>query len=164
MGVLIDQRKARGTRPAPSGQAAWRALGWFGGLFVAIGLADSGLHWYPLAFASPEWEFSAVSMSFGALPLLSIGFAALLASLLARGVRWGIITTAAVLIVLALLIGAAYVLFLSDVPLALRAATGPAGLTLKKAIARTSVMGIGFGTAYFVAGVVALRHSLTERG
>ena len=52
---------------------AWRAVGWFGVVFAGIGLADSGLHWYPLAFGSPEWEFSAVSMSFGALPLVTLG-------------------------------------------------------------------------------------------
>ena len=162
MAVLVEPRRSAASRTRtlqPAVNTAWRWIGRFGFLMALIGFADSALHWYPLAFHSPEWEFTAVSMSFGPLPLVTIGLAALLGSFAARGVRGGVVATAAVCLVLAGLIGAAYVLFLTDVPLALKAATGPAGLTLKKAIARTTVLGVGFGTAYLIAGVAALRHS-----
>ncbi len=143
---------------APSVPAAWKYIGWFGLLLAVVGLFDAGLHWYPLAFNSPEWEFGTVAVSMGALPLPTIGLAALLGSFLARGVRWGVVTMSIVLLVLGLAVLAAYLLFLLDVPLALRATTGAAALTLKKAIFRTTVMGPGFGVAYVVAAVMALRH------
>jgi hypothetical protein len=47
------------------------------------------------------------------------------------------------------------VLFLTDVPLALRAAPGQAALPLKKSIVRTLVMGFSFGLAYVTAAVTS---------
>lgn len=157
--ILVREERSRRAAPtAPSTPVAWKVIGWFGLLLAIVGLCDVALHWYPLAFSSPEWEFGTVAMSLGALPLPTIGFAALLGSFLARGVRWGIMTMSIVLLVLGLAVLAAYALFLLDVPLALRAATSPAALTLKKAIFRTTVMGPGFGIAYVVGAVMALRH------
>ena len=59
---------------------------------------------------------------------------------------------------LVLVVGA-FLLFLSDVPLALKAsAPTPMGVTIKKSIIRTSVMALGFGTGYLVAVVVSFRY------
>jgi hypothetical protein len=157
--ILVQEEGPRRVSPiVPSQPRAWKIIGWFGLLLAVIGGVDAALHWYPPAFSSPEWEFGTVATSVGALPLPTIGLAALLGSFLARGVRWGIITMAVVLLVLGLTVLAAYGLFLLDVPLALNAATGPAATALKKAIVRTTVMGPGFGLAYILAGIVALRH------
>jgi hypothetical protein len=159
MKILVQEEGSRrAVATVPSTPAAWKVIGWFGLLLAVIGTCDAALHWYPLAFNSPEWEFGTVAVSVGALPLPTIGFAALLGSFLARGVRWGIITMAVVLLALGLVVLAAYALFLTDVPMALRASAGPAALSLKKAIVRTTVMGPGFGIAYVVAAVAALRH------
>lgn len=127
-------------------------------LLAVSGVCDLALHWYPLAFRSPEWEFGTVATSVASLPLPTIGLAGILGSFLARGIRWGVVTTATVLLVLGVAVLAAYLLFLLDVPLALRAATGAAALPLKKAMVRTTVMGLGFGVGYIVAAVVAFRH------
>jgi hypothetical protein len=156
--ILVQEDGSRRASPvAPSVSGAWRMIGWFGLLLAVVGMCDASLHWYPLAFDSPEWEFGTVAMSVGALPLPTIGLAAMLGSFLARGVRWGIITMAVVLLALGLAVLAAYGLFLLDVPLALKASTGAAALTMKKAILRTTVMGPGFAIAYVVAAIAALR-------
>jgi len=128
-----------------------------------IGAGDTALHWYPLALGSPEWEFGTVATTMATLPMPTMGLAAILGSLLARGARRGIVTMAVVLLVLGLAVLAAYGLFLLDVPLALKAATGPAALPLKKAIVRTTVMALGFGIAYVLAAIGSLRHVSKRR-
>jgi hypothetical protein len=51
------------------------------------------------------------------------------------------------------------VLFLTDAPVAVRVTQGVAQFGIKKVIAKTSLLGLLFGVAYLVAGVVALRQS-----
>jgi hypothetical protein len=50
------------------------------------------------------------------------------------------------------------VLFLTDVPQALRAVPAPAALTLKKSILRTLVMGVCFCFAYLIAAMSSFRY------
>jgi hypothetical protein len=154
--LMREERAAHVPVMVAAPKTAWRALAWFGLLLALIGLADVALRWYPLGVGSPEWEFATISGSLGSLPLATMGLAAMLASFLARGVRAGIITLAIVLLVLALLVGAAYTLFVLDIPLALRA-PAPASLAVRQAIARTSVMGLGFGVGYLAAAIAAFR-------
>ena len=155
---LKGQRSQEGSRGRGSAAYAWRPLGWFGLLFVIVGFADMALVWYPLRPGNPSWEFGAVDLSFSTLPLITIGVGAGMAAALARG-RTGI---AAAYAVLCLLIGmvciGGYLLLLSDVPLALRNSPLELLTGVKKAIARNTVFGVAFTTAYFGAGIAVLRH------
>jgi hypothetical protein len=54
----------------------------------------------------------------------------------------------------------AFMVFLLDVPLALRSVQGPAHRGLLKAIAKTGLLGVLFSVAYLVAGIVGLRHAV----
>lgn len=155
-----ERKVPSGTTPVSS---AWRVIGWFGLLLAVVGLIDAGLHWFPTAFGSFEWEFATVAMSFGALPLATMGLAALLGSFIARGIRWGIITVAVVLVILAILVAAALGVFMLTAPIALEAAGEPAGLTIMKAVIRTGTMGVGFGLAYVIGAAAAFRH-LSPKG
>jgi hypothetical protein len=157
--VIQADRKALNPISVTAPRTAWRLLGWFGLLLAVVGFMDVALQWYPTSFKSPEWEFGTVTNSFATLPLLSIGLMSMLASYLARAERGGVVAMAILFSVLFVLIVGAFLLFLSDVPLALKAsAPTPAVLTMKKSIIRTSVMAIGFGTAYLVAVVVSFRY------
>lgn len=139
-------------RPAP--RTAWRELGWFGLLIAVVGLVDLGVNWYPIRFGSPEWEFGTIATSIGSLPLITMGLAALLASFLARGRRWGILTMGAVLLVLGVAVLALLAVFALDVPLALKAsARSPAALVLRKTIVRTALLGLAFCLGYLAAGI-----------
>jgi hypothetical protein len=123
-----------------------------------VGAADVALQWYPIAFRQPEWEFGTVAVTLGSLPLLTLGLAALQASFAERGARVALVVLATVFALIALLIGASYLLFLLDAPVVLKNAPGPAEMAIKKSIIRTTIMGLGFGAAYATAAVVSFRY------
>lgn len=151
------------TRVSSSPGFAWRPLGWFGLLFLIVGMADMVLVWYPLRMGNPSWEFGAIDLSFSTLPLLTIGLAAALASALARSRR----KTAGSLAILTFLLGlvciGGYLVFLSDVPLALRNSPPELLQGVKKAIFRNTVFGVTFSTAYLAVGIAVLRHLKASR-
>jgi hypothetical protein len=157
---LIGLRDAKAPKPVTrrAPWTAWRAIGWFGLILALIGAADVAIQWYPVSFNSPEWEFGTIAVSFGSLPVLTIGLVAMLASFLARGSRAGVIAMSVVFVLLVVLVGLAYTLFLLDVPLVLKLATGPGGMAIKKAVVRTSVMGLGFGAAYVGAAGLSFNY------
>lgn len=137
---------------------AWRPLGWFGLLFLVVGLADMALVWYPLRPGNPSWEFGAVDLSFSTLPLLTIGLGATLASALARGSRRIAMLIAVFCLFLALVCAGGYLLLLSDVPLALRNSPPELLTGVKKAIFRNTVFAFAFTTTYLTVGIAVLRH------
>ena len=156
--VLVDTRRGSRGSQGRSVPAGWNALGWFGLLLAVIGAVDIVLYFYPPAFASPEWEFATVAAAVSSLPLPTVGLAALVAWLLARGSRGQKVIGAVVLLLAAAAVVAGYGLFLLNLPMALGAAAGPQGPAIQRAIIRTSVMGVGFGLAYVVSAIVLLRH------
>jgi len=137
---------------------AWGYLAWLGGLLVVVGGIDIALRWYPTAFRSTEWEFVTVSVTIGSLPLFSIGLASLLCSFLARGVKVGAWVMAVGFALLSVLLAGALLVFLFDVPLALKTVNGAVALELKKTIVRTLIMGFAFGWMYVVGAVVSFRY------
>src|SRR5688500_14816844 len=66
---------------------ALRPAGWFGLLFLVIGIGDMALVWYPLRPGNPTWEFGAIQLSFSTLPVLTIGLGACMIAALAGGNR-----------------------------------------------------------------------------
>jgi hypothetical protein len=142
---------------------AWRVLGGLGWVMLAASLADLGLTWYPLEIGRPEWEFGTVAASYSGAPLLAMALAILLSAGFALGRAWMVRLSAALLIVLGLLMAAATVLFLLDVPLALRLSPPEVLLGIKKTIAKTVVLGAIFPIFFLIAGIAALRTS-SSRG
>ena len=136
----------------------WKVVGWFGALLAAIGLTDVALYWYPLAFGSPEWQFGTVAQSFGALPLATIGLAAMAAALYVNHARMTMLVTAALLLGIGLLVMAALAMFVMNVPMALQAAQGAQAPAVHRGIVRTTIRGVGFGSAYLIAGIMMFRH------
>jgi hypothetical protein len=149
-----------GQRPPELGESdAWRWIGWFGLVLTVAGLTDFFLTWIPLQLGSPEWEFGTIAASFSGLPLVTIGFGALLGSALARGSGWQMTCLAVVLLFMTLFLIGALVIFLLVVPVALGAVQGVARIGILKAIARTSVLGLVFTLGYGFAAVATLRHA-----
>src|SRR5262249_5339674 len=144
-------------------RAAWRWVGWFGLILALAGLGDWLLAWIPLHLGVPEWEFGTIVSSVSGLPLITMGFAGLLASALARGIRWQVISIAVFSVVFGLIVLGGLVVFLLDVPLALRAVTGTAHLGIVKATLKTAFLGVLFGGAYVLAGIAALGHARSHR-
>ena len=156
--ILRSDKKAVQPISVVAPRKAWKLLGWLGLMLAVVGLVDVGLQWYPTAFQSPEWEFGTISVSFASLPLLSIGTMALLASFLARGSKRGVIAMAFFFSLFTIGIVLGFLIFLTDLPLALRAAPGPSAMALKKSIVRTVIMGVSFGTGYLTAAVTSFRY------
>ncbi len=166
-GILLQEERAASAAEAMRAELrnqgrGWNALGGFGLLLTVLGLLDVGLYFYPPAFSSPEWEFGVVTSAVSSLPMPTIGLAAVVGWLLVRGGRGGRIVGAVVLTILVMAVAAGLVLFLLDVPLALKAADGPQGPAIYRAIIRTLAMGAGFGGAYGVAAFTLLRRSRRE--
>jgi hypothetical protein len=157
--VIQADRKSLSPIAMAAPRTAWRIVGWFGLLFSVIGISDIALQWYPFAFRSTEWEFGTVATTAAAMPLLSLGLIMLFSAALALGSRSGVTTMAVVFLILAVLLLGAFLLFLSDVPVALNspAGKGPAGMMIKKTIIRTSVMSLGYAIAFVCAAVVSFR-------
>ena len=107
---------------------AWRWLGWFSLVLALAGLGDWMLAWIPMRFGSPEWEFGTIASTISGLPLITMGFAGLLASAAARASRWQLITVGIVVLFFAVCTLAAFTIFMLDVPIAMRAVQGIAGI------------------------------------
>lgn len=156
--ILIEEEERQAARLSPSWPTAWKAIGWFSFLLVVVGLDEFLINYYPLAFKSTEWEFATIANSLGTLPMLSMGLAGVLGSFLARGVRWGTVLMVVVFAVFGLTILGLYGLFMTDVPLALKASAGTAAaLPIRRGIVRATVLGLVFGVGYLAAAVVSLR-------
>lgn len=155
--ILMDQRG----KPTPLMPAdphnAWRMVGWFGLLLFVAGFGDFILAFVPTAFGSPEWEFGTIASVFAGLPLTTIGLACVLASGLARGKRNLVLATGLLLLLLSLAILVLLVVFLTDVPVAIKTVQGEVLLGIKKAVMKTVMLGVLFGVAYLYAAFRALR-------
>lgn len=139
-------------------RTAWKLFGWLGWLLLLVGAIDLISQWYPTSFKSAEWEFGVVTVTIASLPLLTIGSTVVLASFLSRAKKGGVAVMGVFFAVTFVLVGLMLVLFASDLPLALRSPPGPALSAVKKAIARTLVMGVAYEIAYFVAAVTSFRY------
>jgi hypothetical protein len=135
----------------------------FSCVLVAAGLGDTVLAFIPANFGVPEWEFGTVASSFSALPLITMGFAGLLASAVGMGKRVRALIVAWAVILLAVAMLALFLIFLSDVPLALGQVEGEVRVGIKKAIVKTAWLGMIFGLAYLIAGIGALRYLRRSR-
>ncbi|HEX7050782.1 MAG TPA: hypothetical protein VF188_11310 [Longimicrobiales bacterium] len=164
--VLIQPASTVTTAPATgSTEGAWGALGWFGALLALIGFGDIALTWYPVGLGAPEWEFATVSASLSGLPLPTMGLAMVLAAALAGGRRRVVLALVLALAALTMLVLGALGLFLTDVPIALRATTAAAArIGIEKVIIKTVMLGVGFSAAYVLGAATAIRYLQMVRG
>jgi hypothetical protein len=138
----------------------WHLLGRLGAAFAFIGLFDVLLTWFPAAFGDAEWEFGTVTSSMDSLPVATLGLGLVLGAGVARGKRGLLRGLSIFFVVIGLAIIAAALLYVTEVPLALRAMQDPAmALALKKAIAKTSAQLVLYPLLYIWLGFTAWRHA-----
>jgi hypothetical protein len=155
--ILTGTESKRSTRVS-SPAAGWRTLGWFGFFMAGIGLGQLALYFFPATgFGSPEWEYGASAQMIGALPLPTVGLAALFAAAFASGSRRGLVALGIVLLLIAVAVFGALALFWSVAPMAMRATPEPAVDAIRQTIARTTLSGFGFGILYLGAAWLAVR-------
>ena len=160
--VLVQEAPAK-PRLSPAPDFGWDLLGWIGLVFTAVGGVDLLLTWYPMNFGNPEWEFGTVSAALDGLPVLTLGLGLLMGAGVARGQRWLVRTMAVVLVVLAVLILAAAILYLTNLPIALQSVTQPVIRTgLKKAIAKAAGQSVLYPLAFGWIALKAWRHTAVK--
>jgi hypothetical protein len=159
--ILVKAEAGR-RRPAatPQPDVAWVWIGWLGLVLALAGLTDLVLLWVPTRIGSPEWEFATVVSTASAMPLVSIGLAALLASGASTGKRWLLWSVGSVVAVGAVVLVLLLVLFLTNVPMALKATSGEAQVGILKATVKTVMLAGLFGSAYAVGAVWSFRLAL----
>lgn len=126
----------------------WRLLLASGTTLAVLGWADLALLWYPLQFGDPQWEFATVSGTFEGMPLGTIGITMMLVGLIKLGWNRVVLLLCATCIVIALAVLAMSVVYLLDVPVALRSAPPVAMRMLKKSMAKTGLCAIGYTALY----------------
>jgi hypothetical protein len=158
--VLLSEAR-RGPAPARSWNlvTSYQVIGWTGFALVLAALSDYALALYPFGLGSAEWEMATIGAIVQGLPLLSVGLAALWMCGGGTGRRWLLRIVGGGLIACSVVLFGSLLLFLTDVPAALRATRDLSRLGIYKLVARTLFLGCLFGLAYVVAGVLAVRQS-----
>ena len=156
MSTIITTKNRQQMPLAVFQKSPWRTLGWFGAAVTLIGLGQLLLYVFPaMAFGSPEWEYGASAQLIGALPLPTVGLAALFAAGAGSGSKRGMLLLSLVLVVTALAIFAVLALFLTVVPMAIKATPANMREPIYQTIGRTLLSGIGFGLLYLWAAWLA---------
>ncbi len=150
-----DKHAKRASKPEPV--VIWTLLTALGLTVAVIGWADLSLIWIPPDFGNPSWEFGAIATNFEALPLGTVGLALLSVGLLGRGNYKAVRIVAALFALIAVALLGAYVIYLLDVPLALRGVQDELRSALKKGIAKTTLAAITYSTFYAWAAWYMLR-------
>jgi hypothetical protein len=123
---------------------------------------DLALLWYPANFGSPEFEFATISRFADGMPVMSMGVGLLVlvgAGSGWRGTAWVGFALAALLVVVLTVLG---IVFLTDVPIALKAVLEPVVRTgVKKAIVKTV---FEIGVYWLLFGYLAMRSFRAARG
>lgn len=137
-----------GEEPRPPRQSAidtepmlaWAVVAGTGLAIAVVGWADLALVWYPLHFDSPEWEFGTISRQLDGMPLATIGLCLLAASAIGQKRRTAVRILAGVCLLVALQTLAISLLYLLDIPLALRGFGPAARPGLIKAMIKAGVL------------------------
>ena len=157
--VLVSGSEAKRAKVMrePNPQLGWRVVAVAGLVLGVIGWLDVLLLWVPLHLGRSEWEFGTVSATFDALPLATIGCALVLAGALASGwnVRLRVVGWFAAAVSVLLL--AALMLFLLDVPLAWKGVGLINRPPLIRAVAKTCVLAVAYVAVYVATGFWVLR-------
>jgi hypothetical protein len=126
----------------------WTIVAVTGLAIAVVGWFDLALLWYPLRFGDPEWEFGTISAHLNGMPLGTVGLALLVAGAIGRG--WRRTTRLLAIVCLLVVIGllAISVVYLLDVPLALRAAAPQVKPILVKAMLKAGVFGATYTVLY----------------
>jgi hypothetical protein len=134
---------------------AWLLLSRIGAVFTVMGLADIALGWYPLGLGNSEWEFGTISGSLNALAIPTIGLYLMAASAIARGDRRAGRVIAVVLALGCITLLVLGVIYLTVIPLALKAVAGNelTLLGMRKGIAKGLLLGIGYVFLLVVAAI-----------
>lgn len=141
----------------PAGAAsleAWRALRWIGAAFLFLGVLDIALGWFPAAFGNMEWEFGTITGSLNALAIPMLGLYLLLASSVALMQRRSARVVAVLMGLLLVALLALGVIYLTVLPVAIKAVSANAAVVLGVQKAAIKALALGLvDCALLVVGI-----------
>jgi hypothetical protein len=151
----LRERAAAADLVAPGD--AWRVVALVGAVLGVVGWLDWLLLWIPFRLGNPDWEFATASAAFDAMPLGTIGVAALAAGAGARGWRWVARSVGAGCWIVAAVLLGIYAVYVLDVPVMLKGVDPLLKPVLLKAIGKTSVFALVYVVTYLWLGVACWR-------
>jgi hypothetical protein len=167
MSVLIPHDSGRGATVAKSSSSqyagaslgSWKLLGWLGAVYLVMSVIDIALGWYPVRFGTPEWEFGTVSATINGLAIPTLSLFLMLCSAVAWERTRTVRVISIVMICVAIFLAILFILYLTAVPLALRAVAGNAVVHqgMVKAIIKATVLFLGYEVLYILASRAGLR-------
>lgn len=149
---------------SPDEQTAWAMMFLIGLGLTVIGGVDVGLLFFPARWSSLDWEFGTVGAFIDGLPLVTMGFGAMVVASTGRGwLKWRAVLAAAALL-MAIVVLAMVVIFVLDGPAAFRAVSPEMKPTLKKAVFKTGIMGAVYVWIFAALGVWTWRRLKSLKG
>jgi hypothetical protein len=138
---------------------SWKLLGWLGVAYLIMSVIDIALGWYPVRFGTPEWAFGTVSATIDGLAIPTLALYLTLCSAIARERPIIVRVVSIILICLAIFLAILFILYLTAVPLALKAvaANSVVHLGMEKAIVKALVLFVGYEILYVGGATKGLR-------
>lgn len=131
-------------------------------VFMVVGAVDLTLLWYPPRFGSPEFEFATISRFSDGMPVFAMGLGLLALTGIGgerRGAIWAAFGFSVLVALLLTLLG---IVFLTDVPIALRSVQDPVvQVGVRKVIVKTLLQ---FAVYWFLLVYLAMRTFRSVRG
>ena len=152
----VDTQKQK-ARFQPDLPLAWVFVLVVGGGLALVGVIDVGLLFTHARWASLDWEFGTVSAMIDGMPLITIGCGAMAAATVARGWHVGRKLLAPVFVLITLGVLASLVVFLLDVPPALKAMDPLMRPLVMKVILKTGTMGATYVVVYSLLAALTWR-------
>lgn len=148
--VLVEPspKKPKGVPLEVAPTVVWTVIGGLGLAVAVIGWTDLALLWYPLNFGSPEWEFGTISAHLDGMPLATVGFGLALVGVLNRGWRIPARTLAVVSFLISAALFAVFLIYLLDIPIALRGVRVELQPIIKKGIVKATVFAVTYMALY----------------
>ena len=128
--------------------SVWRVARVAGAVLALVGWTDVVLLWYPLNVGNPEWEFATVGATYDALPLATIGSAALTIAALGRRSRRALRALGAWFVIVSLVLVGAYVLYLLSAAVAWKSVTPEYRFVLHRALGKCSSQAVLYVLLY----------------
>jgi hypothetical protein len=144
--LVADEERAR--RRAWEPPAASKVILWTGVAIAVVGWTDLALLWYPPQLGNPQWEFGTISAHLNGMPLGTVGLALVAAGAIGEGHRRSAQVVAGVALLVAVSLLAISVIYLLDIPVALRSTPAQARAILTKAIVKAAVYALTY-TAFY---------------
>jgi len=131
---------------------------------LVVGALDVGLLFFPPQWASLDWEFGTIAGVMQGLPLATVGLGLMAAGATARAwtrTQWILSVVALLVSVLCVVL---VVMFMLDVPLALRAVQPVLKPGVKKTAIKTISMGMTYFGWYALLGIWTWRRAKATKG